>query len=431
MRCGQRVGWGELVRVIAVASALTAVPACSESERAPSEARHGGERDSGRDGGRPQPDAGPVCAGSAQGGEIRELDLLFVIDTSISMAQEQALLARALPAFLRQLAPAQSGRRFHLGVVSTNLGFQPPLFMDDDGRCDPPGDYALLQRLGHRDEAGGPPAACRELLGRFITHEVGRDDVADAAFALSCLVQLGTAGCGYEQPLESALRALWPDHSEHALAGGPAAGHGDGVNAGFLEPESDAMLAVIALGDEDDCSYADGTFLLPSSQLNGDDPEQARWMTQGLRTRCALNPDQPYPLQRYVDGWRTLRAGRAERVFFAAIGGAPPEAVDPEMLSGVLDDAGQRERFYAELLARSDMQIQVEDNGTDELVDDGLVPSCRTASSTAYPPRRFTALARSFGAYGMVQSCCQDDYAASMQAIAARIDQLMREPRCR
>ena len=67
----------------------------------------------------------------------------------------------------------------------------------------------------------------------------------DIADAFSCIAALGTGGCGFEHQLASVRHAL----------GGDA----DGVppeNQGFLR--DDALLAIVLITDEDDCSAPDG-----------------------------------------------------------------------------------------------------------------------------------------------------------------------------
>ena len=419
--------WGMRRSAMAGAALLSAL-ACSEHRTA--RGAEGGGRDPVSTGGRLDAghDAGPSCEGDAQAEPIRELDLLFVIDSSITMADDQARLARRLPVLLQRLAPAQSGRTLRLGVVSSDLG-SPPSWHDE--RCDLLGDDGLLQREGNAT-LEGELERCSERTTPFLAHEAGRDEIEKTASELSCLVQLGNGGCGFEKQLEATLRALWPAKGEREPIGGPASGHGDGANAGFLEPESEAMLAVIAMSVEDDCSHADGHFLLPFAELDGDDPADARLLTQGLNTRCALNPDALYPVERYVDAWRALRGGHAERVFFAAIAGAPPAAVDGVLTATDFDDAADRERFYGKLLARPEMQIVIDTTGSDDPGDDAVWPSCgSTGGGAAYPPVRYTELARAFGGYGLIQSICHDDYTAAVDAIGARIDQLMAKPGCR
>src|SRR5687767_5682802 len=51
----------------------------------------------------------------------QKLDLLFVIDNSGSMEQEQASLARNFPLFMRELTNAGLPD-LHLGIVSTDFG---------------------------------------------------------------------------------------------------------------------------------------------------------------------------------------------------------------------------------------------------------------------------------------------------------------------
>jgi hypothetical protein len=77
------------------------------------------------------------------------------------------------------------------------------------------------------------------------------------------------------------------------------------------------------------------------------------------------------------------------------------------------------------------MQIVVDALGTDDPTDDTIRPSCNTPSGASALRPALTELARDFGGFGLVQSLCSDDYAAAVEAIVARIDQLMAAPGCR
>ena len=56
-------------------------------------------------------------------GSNRDIDILFVIDNSGSMAQEQAALATNFPLFMAVLNGIQGGLpNVHIGVVSSNVG---------------------------------------------------------------------------------------------------------------------------------------------------------------------------------------------------------------------------------------------------------------------------------------------------------------------
>ncbi len=131
------------------------------------------------------------------------VDILFVVDDSTSMAEEQDALAAGFGAFADELEAANT--EVHLGVITTS--------QDSD---DP--------RRGHL--VGNPPV-------------LGVDDDHVALFRER--VQVGVGGSDKEKGLEAAWLAV----SEEAQAG---------PNAGFLRDE--AHLLVVFVTDEDDCSDA-------------------------------------------------------------------------------------------------------------------------------------------------------------------------------
>jgi hypothetical protein len=106
---------------------------------------------------------------------------------------------------------------------------------------------------------------------------------------IACVAAMGTGGCGFTQPLEAALKAVTPTTSSITFAMGTV-GHGDGVNAGFVRPDS--LLVVLVLTDEDDCSALDPDLFNPSS---------ARY-TGALNLRCFMYPEAVHPMSRYEDG---------------------------------------------------------------------------------------------------------------------------------
>ena len=197
----------------------------------------------------------------------RKLDLLFVVDNSGSMSEEQESLATFLPSFAEILLRGDFNRDgvqdfepivdVHMGVVSTDMGVAGypgiptcdanPMFGDDGilrtspapGRegCD--ASYPSVLAFRPDDHAGNLAAA-----------------IADYGGDVGCMVSLGTSGCGHEEPLEAALKALTPSSNSaiRFLNGTP--GHGDVENAGFLR--SDSVLAIVIVTDEEDCSVADG-----------------------------------------------------------------------------------------------------------------------------------------------------------------------------
>jgi len=131
-------------------------------------------------------------------------DILWVIDDSLSMAQEQERLAEGFASFIGNIEATNID--FHLGVVTTDMDLDNP-------------DRARLL---------GEPA--------YLTLE----DDYEALFVER--VQVGIDGSAREKGLQAAADALRE----------PAA---SGVNAGFRRAGAD--LAVLFVSDEDDCSDAE------------------------------------------------------------------------------------------------------------------------------------------------------------------------------
>jgi hypothetical protein len=130
-----------------------------------------------------------------------QVDILFVVDNSGTMAKEQRLLAEGFAAFADELDLADAD--FHLGVVTTDV--------DSEGAA-------------HGALVGSPP---------FLTPE---DDYVSL---FQERVQLGTDGSIRERGFEAGHLALTPKLTK-------------GANEGFARPNAD--LFVVFVSDEDDCS---------------------------------------------------------------------------------------------------------------------------------------------------------------------------------
>lgn len=162
----------------------------------------------------------------------RNIDILFVIDDSGSMREEQTSLVQNFQRFINVLNSIEGGLpNVHIGVVSTNVGAG----TGGINGCENNGDNGLLQNA--------PQGACETPTDRYI-EDLGNEDgtrtknyTGDLADTFSCIAELGLTGCGFEQPLESMRRALNGSNAQ---------------NDGFLR--DDAFLAVIIISDEDDCS---------------------------------------------------------------------------------------------------------------------------------------------------------------------------------
>jgi len=325
------------------------------------------------------------------------VDLLFVVDNSATMAEEQTAFAGAMGELVRALisgdldadgTPDQlRAQDLHVGIVSTDMGtfgFVLPGCTDatdgDDG-------VLLETRTSHACPTAAPAI-----------HAFGAGDTpADFVSELGCAVRIGAAGCGLEQPLEAALEALTPSTSSIEFAA-MSRGHGDGANAGFLRPDS--ILAIVFLTDEDDCSAADPRLFDPSSTM----------YPLELAVRCYAYPAALQPVSRYSEGLIAL-VSSPDRLVVATISGVPTALVG-------MSPAG--------ILAAPDMEHRLE--GT------AMRPSCTDpVRGAAVPPRRMVRLASSLegtGARLEIQSICQDDLSPALRAVAARIGQAAAGPGC-
>lgn len=386
-------------------------------------AESGGGRRSGT-----KPVDGPACLATEIVAEIADplpvlnADVLFVIDDAQEMAEEQAALARQFPRFVdRMIGPdGLPISSLHLAVVSTDLGLanvpgiQACSGLGDDGL------FLHAPRTGRQGcEPGYPP---------FLDYAL-KSDRKKAATDLGCIAAIGTDGCGFEQPLEAGLKALWPASDARVTfvaASGAGVGHGDGDNAGFLRRSADdtGLLAVIVVSNEDDCSSRELRHFTPSQFLDPDDPSDAELLQQGLNTRCHFNPQELFEVSRYVRGFKALHPFNEQSVIFGALVGVPPDAIGgrPDPTAAEADPAVD-ERYFQALLAHPAMQEVVDDVGTPDPADDMIKPSCASGpSGLAMPPRRIVQVAQGFGINGVVGTVCSDDYSPFFDDLMSRME---------
>ncbi len=328
----------------------------------------------------------------------RKVDLLFMIDNSNSMAEEQASLTAQFQNIVLTLASGDLEGdgvidfapvdNLHVGVVSSDMGsggFTVPT-------CNEPtfGDDGILSRRGNPAIEG-----CMATYPQFLVF--GPDaDVSSYATRAACLATLGTGGCGFEQQLEAALKAVTPSTAPIAFSQG-SIGHADNTNTGFIRPDS--VLAIVLLTDEEDCSAADPGLFNPASPTYAGD----------LNLRCFMYPQAVHPIDRYVQGFLATRDNPADLVWIA-ITGVPTDLVaNPALID-----------YYA-ILADPRMQERVDITS----MTPRLVPSCNVPGrGVAFPPRRIVQTAQqleTYGATALVQSICQDDFRGAAGAIVSRL----------
>jgi hypothetical protein len=352
-----------------------------------------------------------------------QLDLLFVIDDSGSMREEQAALVREMPRLIGVLTsgdldddgvqdfPAVSD--LHIGVVSTNIGIGGENSVQ---WCQGAGADGMLRSTPLPSSVG-----CAASYPRFLSYDASTVDPAQAATDFACIATLGIEGCGFEQQLEATLKAITPSTSDRRFLATPytlpaTVGHADGYNAGFLRPDS--LLAIVLVTDEEDCSAREPRLFTANPPV--DDP----LYTQALNLRCFYNKDSLFDVSRYVTGLQEVRPPGSRLVLFTAIVGVPPELVEPEDYAAFdFRDATARDAFYDAILDHPQMQEVIDPSTITNPAAGNLMPSCDTPNGRAYPPRRIVQVAKAFGEQGIVQSICQESFAPALQPIAQRISE--------
>ncbi len=339
---------------------------------------------------------------------VDEIDMLFVVDNSGSMADEQAALSREIPRLVQVLASgmADDGTTFppvrdlRVGVVSTDMGTGGNTI----GTCNEPnfGDDGVLRRGTSGGSCSPIPTGQPPYLGfRPAT------DGDPAAFGqqVQCVANLGITGCGFEQQLDAMLKAVTPATSSVEFVNG-SRGHGTTMNEGFLRENS--LLAVIMLTDEDDCS-ASNPDIFNRMSPTFTDPD--------LNLRCWRYGDPSFgavhPVQRYVDGLLALRD--PELLVFAAITGIPPELAPGPGASP------NYELLVGDESVRNPAMIEM----PDPTMPSQLRPACNVpGSGVAYPAVRITKVAQALEqarASAVVQSICNDNYSGALDAIIRKI----------
>ena len=311
-----------------------------------------------------------------------KVDLLFVIDNSGSMGQEQANLAKQFPKLVDALRRPDLGDRIpnvRIGVVSTDLGA---------GNYGLPscevqgGDGGKLQNTPRKPGCAGPADAW--ISYSFETDKTNipgcsGDGVDCVKSSFSCIAQLGTEGCGFESPLEAARKALDPN-----------------VNPGFLR--KDALLAVVFITDEDDCSARNAQLFDPQQQ-GSNDPlgplTSFRCFEFGVL--CDVNDrNAAGPRQNCVPAFDWLHKVDDYVSFFSQL-------------------KGSKDRVLLAAIAGPTSPVTVGKDGPNPT----LAPSCQTNDGFAVPALRLAKVVNAFG--GEIAPICTDDFGPALSKIGERI----------
>ena len=257
----------------------------------------------------------------------RNIDILFVIDDSPSMADKQTNLANNFPNFINVLNTIEGGLPdVHIGVVSSDVGTKatqdaapgPAIGTIGQGGCSGTGDSGNLQITG----APVQGTYISDIKLSDMTRQ--KNYTGDLATVFGQMARVGAGGCGFEQHLESMKRAL----------------NNNTANAGFLRP--DAYLAVIFIADEDDCSMSKAALLGPESAALG--PQQSFRCTRfgvtcdqggattdamnqvGSKGQCHPNENSQYleKVQTYVDFLKNLKSDPSKVIVAGIMGTTEP-----------------------------------------------------------------------------------------------------------
>jgi hypothetical protein len=174
----------------------------------------------------------------------RDVDILFMIDNSLSMAPLQAKLTTNFPIFIQVLEGLPGGLpNVHLAVVSSDMGAGPETAIP---QCRPGGDNGAFQAV----QRGACVSTGLNPNQNYISSVNGMtnfDPGKQIQDVFSCIALLGQDGCGFEHQLESVVHALGADNLDGNNVPQPPPS-----NANFLR--QNAFLSIILITNEDDCS---------------------------------------------------------------------------------------------------------------------------------------------------------------------------------
>jgi hypothetical protein len=345
----------------------------------------------------------------------RDIDILFLIDDSDSMGEEQQSLTENFPRFIEKLEAIQGGLpNVHIGIISSNVGAHPNIPScrpadSDEGRL----QFAFVNTDDPQCTDGSLSLDGKFIRDVVVNEETGereRNYQGDLSGVFSCMAKLGVGGCGFEGQLESIKQAL--DKNPE--------------NEGFLRPN--AFLAIIIITDEDDCSAKGPEMFDPTItgkdsalgpldsfrcfefgvQCNPDDPRKP-----GEKTECVPRQDSPYmpDVQEYVDFIKGLKADPTKIIVAGIIG---YDEVEPDELLQV--EIVEKERVGEVFSLIPACQV---------LAQDGV-----TVESKATTGVRLRYFLEQFPGRNTIQTICQRDLSGALDLIGQNLAKVLDNPFC-
>ncbi len=329
-----------------------------------------------------------------------DLDILFVIDNSGSMLEEQAQLVASFPRMMDVLGELEGGvPNLHVAVVTSDLGAAT--------LADPAGGMPGIHGCAHAGDAGRFHTGALSLSEPYLIDvddgQGGRTRNYEGTLrdAFSELANVGGSGCGFEQHLGAMQRALT-----------------EPGNGAFLR--QDANLAVIFLADEDDCTLAtDDVFAETNATLGV--RESFRCTRFGLtcdqdvnepgaKTNCVPKADSPFvaDTQPFIDSLLALKEDPRQVMVAAIIGPSDPVVVEMRPPPSSTDP-------IPTLAASCTVSIAPTDDTAAGL-------------STAQPAVRIAAFANAFEDRSFVSTICAADLSQGLIGVGATAKKLVGDP---
>jgi hypothetical protein len=340
----------------------------------------------------------------------RNVDLLFLIDDSSSMAKSQDNLRRNFPAFMTALKNLPDGLpNVHIAVISSDMGA-------GDGSFDSCGATGGKNGVFQYTARGTCTATNLEPSATYISDIGGvRNYNGDLEDVFSCIAALGEGGCGFEHQFAAITRALGAD-------GQPPPAQ----NQGFLR--DDAYLAIVMITNEDDCSAPPGSLLYDR--------------TANTTLADPFGPDTGFRCNEFghlCDGARPSRLApngdvNATQTYASCVsaedGVLVTVAETAARIKALKRDPANQVMVAAITGPESPYTVHWEPA---TVPDSGPWPkishACTAADgSYADPSPRTSALVRQFGGNGLQLSICAGEFAPALDRIAEKIRQHFARP---
>ena len=352
----------------------------------------------------------------------RAVDILFVIDNSGSMGGEQGTLAENFASFIDVLENQQVGANYRIGIT-TSAGDGGLRATSCRGRLN---EFLFTWQFGTIDER---QRGCLDncdidfisIPEPWVEKSSGQTNLPPGlgmTEVLQCIGPQGINGPGFERPMEAMRNTLVNDV------------------AGFVR--DDALLAVIFVTDEADCSMTDeniGWISSDEGEVFWTHPDRSSsgvcWAAgvtceggPGVYDDCvAEDKDRDglptddedeavlFPVQRYVDVLTDISEQKQ-------MDGGQGEVL-VALLAGVPLDYPQTGEIIYEDSAFEDFNLEY-----------GIGPGCGQGTETiqnlpGIPPVRLRQFAEAFATEERnIHSICSDDYSAPLQQIADAIGEV-------